>query len=134
MPAFAPGTLLAATDLPTIQNDATRLFQELGRTLEELGDTDFATFYERMVTLTASFGNRYGNANALIDGTLRALPRIGMFYGFRIADPAQRARLFHEFIDAFRAILAEMAERTEALFVDIGGSFPAAAGRQATGA
>ncbi len=76
---------------------------------------DFAAAYERMGALIAGLGDRYAHANAIVDGTLKALPRIAMFYGFRVADPAARARLYRVFIDEFRAIVAEMAERTDAL-------------------
>jgi hypothetical protein len=132
---FAPGELLAGTDLAAVRGDARRLFRDLERSLEELGDGGFAALYEGMVALIASFGDRYGNTNALIDGTLRALPRIGMFYGLRIADPGQRARLFHTFIDEFRAILAEMSARTAEMFAAIEAAFEAAPERrQARGA
>lgn len=135
--SFAPGQLLEATDLSAVKQHARRLFDDLDRKLDELsrGGCDFAASYERIVPLVATFGDRYGHANSIIDGALRALPRIGMFYGFRIPDPAARDRLFRVFVAEFRAILAEMAERTDALFAEIDASFGlAAAIRQASGA
>jgi hypothetical protein len=122
MTAFAPGALLQATDLSAIRRHAMRLFEDLDRELDELGGGDFAASYQRLSSLGAAFGDRYGHADSIVDGALRALPRIGMFYGFRVADPAARDRLFRVFIDAFRRLLAEMAERTDALFVELAAS------------
>ncbi|HZT50362.1 MAG TPA: 6-hydroxymethylpterin diphosphokinase MptE-like protein, partial [Stellaceae bacterium] len=136
MASFAPGALLEATDLGAVRRDARRLFEDVGSALDELRSdgNDFADAYRRVGALAAEFGDRYAQANALIDGALRALPRIGMFFGFRVADAAARARLYRVFIDEFRAIVADMADRTEALFAELAPSFrPAKPGRQASG-
>jgi hypothetical protein len=121
MPRFAPGEFLRATDLDAVRAGAKRLFAEVEHVLAEFGDRDrsFAAVYERIVALAATFGDRYAHADSLIDGALRALPRIGMFYGFRVADPAARDRLFGMFIAEFRAIVAEMAARSDELFAEI---------------
>jgi len=131
MTAFAPGALLANIDPSAFKDDARRLFRDIEQELDGPGESGFAAFYERMGSLAAAFGDRYGNVNALIDGTLRALPRIGMFYGFRVAAPAARARLFGAFLAELRDILAEIAERTEALFAEIDAALQASSDKTA---
>jgi hypothetical protein len=118
---FAPGELLAETDLGAVRAGARLLFRDLANVLDELaeGEPDFAACYQRITALVAGLGGRCLHASSIVDGALRALPRIGMFYGFRVADPAVRARLYRVFIAEFRAIVAEMAARTDGLFVAI---------------
>jgi len=114
---FAPGELLDGIDFAAIRTSAEALFRAVDGVLDELAaqEPDFAVAYERVGALVDGFGDRYAQTNAIVDGALRALPRIGMFYGFRVDDPAARAGLYRVFLDAFRSIVAEMAERTEAL-------------------
>ena len=106
---------------------AAEMFARLDAVVEELGsgEADFALVFQRMVEFVATCGERHGHADALIDGTLRALARIGMFYGFRIADPAARARLYQAYIAECRVIIAEMAERTRDLFAGFAEAVPA---------
>ncbi len=120
---LAPGEILAETDLGATRAGAERLFRELGEVLDELegGPADFPAAYQRIAALIAGLGPRSDHASSLIDGALKALPRVGMFYGLRITEPAARDRLYRVFIAEFRAIVAEMAARTDALFVEIDG-------------
>jgi hypothetical protein len=133
---FAPGEMLAATDLAASRDGAVRLFADLDALLAELAasaEADFAAVFDRMKAFALDAGSRYGRTESIISGTLNALPRIGMFYGFRIADAGVRQRLYARYIAEFRAIVAEMAERTDALFDEIAGSLPALSSRRAGG-
>jgi Glycosyltransferase Maf N-terminal domain/6-hydroxymethylpterin diphosphokinase MptE-like len=114
---LAPGQLLQDVDFAALAACAEAMFASIGAALDELaaGPPDFVAVYERMTSLIDGFGDRYAQTNAIVDGTLKALPRIGMFYGLRVADVARRARLYRVFMDAFRAIVAEMDERTGAM-------------------
>ena len=114
---FAPGALLEETDLNAVRDGAVRLFCAIDEELAglESGDDDFAETYRRIMTMIGHFGDRFAHVDSMVDGALHALPRIGMFYGFRIADPAARARLHRVFLAAFRAMVAEMAERVDGL-------------------
>lgn len=118
---YAPGALLAETDLGATRQGARRMFRELAYALDEMAaeKCGFAAVYHRITGMIAGLAERSSHASAIVEGALRALPRIGMFYGFRVADETARAQLCRVFVDEFRAILAEMETRTEALFAAI---------------
>jgi hypothetical protein len=123
MPRFAPGEILRGTDLHAVADAADRMFARLDATLDGLaaGEPDFAAAHGRIRELVAELGGSSLESDAMISGTLTALPRIAMFYGFRLADPAARRALFDRYIAEFRIVAAEMAERTRALFSDLAG-------------
>ena len=66
----------------------------------------------------------------MVTGSLQALPRIAMFYGFRVVGETHRRTLFALFIEEFRAIVADMSERTLELFEDLGAATPLEAERR----
>ena len=76
---------------------------------------DFAGIYDAMAKFLREAGDRYHYADAIPDGSLSALPRIAMFYGCRIADPALRRRLFATFRAEFEQALATMDGKTDEL-------------------
>lgn len=132
--SFAPGEMLAATDLAATRLEAAQLFDDLDALLADLADAeeaDFAVVFDRVRAFVAATGDKYGHTESIIAGTLNALPRIGMFYGFRVVDDAVRRRLYARYIEEFRAIVAEMASRTDALFDELEDSLPAPSARRA---
>jgi hypothetical protein len=118
MQRYAPGEILEEADLDLIRRNTKTLFADLDKLLVELGDgeTDFAGAYDRVMAFVKDANDRYGYTESIISGSLQALPRIAMFYGFRIADAAGRRKLFDVFIAEFRDILAFMAVNITALF------------------
>lgn len=113
-----PAALFAESDLVETARQADRLFVELDRMLVGLGqgEADFAAVYCAVTAFLEDAGTRYGHADAIVSGTLTALPRIAMFFGFRVADPAIRQELFSLFIKEFLATSKKMREETKALF------------------
>ncbi len=120
---FAPGEILRGTDLRAMARAADRMFARLDAVLDELaaGAPDFAVAHGRIRDLVAELAGGYLDSDAMISGTLTALPRIAMFFGFRIADPAIRRALFDRYMAEFRAVSRAMAERTRALFAELDG-------------
>jgi hypothetical protein len=120
---FQPGEILRELDLDELTRQSRQLFADLDDLLAKAGggDPDFANVY-RAVMDFAKAEDRYGRTDAIISGTLQALPRIAMFFGFRVADPDVRRRFFEVFIKEFRAIAREMGEETEKLLTRLGAS------------
>ena len=115
---YAPGEILEEADLELVRRNTKALFVDLDKLLFELGegDVDFAAAYDRMMAFVNEAKDRYGYTESIISGSLQALPRIAMFYGFRVAEAAGRRTLFDVFIAEFRDILAFMAENINKLF------------------
>jgi len=118
MERYAPGQILEEADLDLVRKNTDKLFEDLDNLLVEFGEgePDFAAAYDRMMKFVNEAGDRYGYTESIISGSLQALPRIAMFYGFRIAEADDRKKLFDLFITEFRDILAFMAENITALF------------------
>lgn len=118
---ITPGSIFAESDLVDVARRADRMFADLDSLLERLGQgaPDFAAVYSAMTTFLAEAGKNYGHADSIVCGTLSALPRIAMFFGFRVADTALRAELFSLFIKEFRKTSQKMREGTAKLFADL---------------
>ena len=115
---ITPAKLFAETDLAKVAREADEMFADLDSMLVEFGrgEPDFAAVYRAMTTFLVDSGTRYGEAESIICGALTALPRIAMFFGFRVTDTALRAELFSLFIKEFRTTSEAMKEATGKLF------------------
>lgn len=118
MRRYAPGELLEEADLGAVRRHTEEMFAALDKLLIELGDgePDFAAVYDRVMDFASKAKDRYGYTESIIAGSLQALPRIAMFYGFRVVEAVGRKKLFDLFIAEFRAINADMAKQIYALF------------------
>jgi hypothetical protein len=118
MQRYKSGELLEEADLGAVRRHMEEMFASLDELLMELGEgeADFSIVYDRVMGFVRTAKDRYGHTESMIVGSLQALPRIAMFYGFRIVDPAGRRKLFDLFIAEFRAINVSMAEQIYALF------------------
>ncbi|HWE75320.1 MAG TPA: 6-hydroxymethylpterin diphosphokinase MptE-like protein [Stellaceae bacterium] len=113
-----PSVIFTETDLAAAGKDADRMFRALDDLLAKYGDSepDFASVYRAIRAFMDKAGTRYGHTESIISGTLTALPRIAMFFGFRVDDMAVRKELFSLFIKEFRATVREMKDGTATLF------------------
>jgi hypothetical protein len=113
-----PSSLFTETDLTATAQHADRLFTDLDDMLEKFegSEPDFAGVYRAVRSFLEKAGTGYGRTESIVSGTLVALPRIAMFFGFRIDDPATRKDMFSLFIKEFRSTIQEMKEGTAALF------------------
>jgi hypothetical protein len=113
MRRFAPGEILAGGDLGAVREQVGDLGREFDAVMQELDATepDFGAAYCRLRGFVAGLDDRCGHTESIVAGTLNALPRIAMFYGFRISDPAARTRLYRRYIAELRATGREMTER-----------------------
>lgn len=118
---YRPGALLEEADIDAIRRRTEEMFADLDAMLVELGEgeADFAAAYNRIMAFVRGAKGRYHRTESMISGSLQALPRIAMFYGFRVATEAGRRVLFELFIDEFRAIAVYMAETIDALFDEL---------------
>lgn len=128
MRSYAPGELLTEADFASIKTKTEEMFGALDTLLAELGkgDADFAVAYDRVMAFVRDAKDRYGRTESIISGSLQALPRIAMFYGFRVASSEGRRKLFDLFIAEFRAILADMAQTIDTLFAGLETAAPVA--------
>jgi Glycosyltransferase Maf N-terminal domain/6-hydroxymethylpterin diphosphokinase MptE-like len=118
---YAAGEMLREADVAAIRQGAKQLFADLGELFVELGegDADFAQAYDRIMAFAHNAEERYLYTESIISGSLQALPRIAMFYGFRVATDAGRRTFFDLFIAEFRGIGERMAKTIDALFDDL---------------
>jgi hypothetical protein len=113
-----PATIFAEVDLGETAKAAERLFDDLDEMLTELGggEPDFAAVYRAIREFIDKAGDGYGRTDPIISGSLVALPRIAMFFGFRIDDFVIRKELFSLFIKEFRDTVEEMKKGVTELF------------------
>ena len=115
---FAPGDILRDVEFGVLWRKCAGLFERLRRLATELaaGEPDFAASYEAINTLTGEFDDRFASTETIVSGTLAAVPRIALFFGCRVADPAARQKLYRRYVREFRAIIDGMEGRTRTLF------------------
>ena len=126
---YTAGEILADADFAAIRAAFADLLAGVGDILDDLaaGPADFAAAFERMQRFVDETGDRYAHTDAIIFGTLRALPRIAMFYGYRVPRGPLRDALWALFLAEFRAVLTDIAARTDRLFDRLAAMVPPAA-------
>jgi hypothetical protein len=117
MTRFRPGEILRGKDLGALRDKNARLYADLRDILGKFDRDapDFVGVFDAMKDFLRRAGDTYGYAHAIPDGSLTALPRLGMFYGARIADPALKRRLFETLLGEFGRALDAMERDSEAL-------------------
>jgi hypothetical protein len=113
-----PSSIFTETDIAAVAKNAARMFDDLDVMLAESDNdkADFAGVYRAVRSFIEKAGTTYNRTESIVSGTLVALPRIAMFFGFRIDDPATRKDMFSLFIKEFRSTVQEMKEGVAALF------------------
>jgi len=113
MQRCAPGEILEQADFSAVRQKVEQLFADFDDLLVELadGEADFSAAYQRMMKFIATANDRYGRTESIISGSLQALPRLAMFYGFRMADEEGRRRLYDFYLAEFRTIAVGMAKK-----------------------
>lgn len=133
MPRYAPGDMLREADFGSIIEKTKQMFGDLDQLLQKLGEgpPDFGLVYDRVTGFSTEAKDRYAFTDAMITGSLQALPRIAMFYGFRVIGEERRRDLFDLFIREFRVIAADMTEQTLTLFENLENRAPSTLARLA---
>lgn len=119
---YIPGEMLDEANFATIIEKTREMFAALDALLDELSESqaDFGLVYDRVMEFAEGAGNRYGRTESMISGSLQGLPRIAMFYGYRIEDDEKRQRFFDLFMAEFRATAHYMAGEIYSLFDELG--------------
>jgi flagellin glycosyltransferase Maf-like protein/6-hydroxymethylpterin diphosphokinase MptE-like protein len=117
MSHFGPRELLSAGELAGLRERSNALFGDVRDILAgfDVGGADFAGVYDAIRKFLDEAGATYGHVNAIVDGSLSALPRIAMFYGCR-TEGDRRRRLFSTFLAEFAKALTTMELGTNELF------------------
>jgi hypothetical protein len=116
---FGPGEVLMGQDFVALAAEVGRLFADLDRRLVEARpEMDFAALYLRLKAFTAPGADQYSGCLSIVSGTLSALPRIAMFYGYRIVDRALRCSLYECCVEEMRAVVDTMAVATQEMVAE----------------
>jgi hypothetical protein len=124
---FAPGQIFHDIDLTAFASRAELMFDELDDLLSRLAEAepDCGEAYRALMAFLSKAGDRYLSAEAIIGGTLSALPRVAMFFAFRVAEVEQRREVYRLFIREFREIARELRRGTRDLFHRVEAAAPA---------
>jgi len=120
MTHFVPREYLRDKEFSGLRDSSSALFAELRHILARFGtdDADFTGVHDALRKFLDGAGATYAHVNAIVDGSLNALPRIAMFYGCR-TEGDRRRRLFAAFLDEFGKALSTMEAGTDALFAGL---------------
>ena len=115
---YRAAELVADVDFSEMIRQTRNFYRAIEQALDGITpeSADFAGVYQAMRRVAAEGKVEYANVDTMSSGTLNALPRLGMFYGFRMSDPAIRLEVFGAFMEGLRGILADIERRTIELF------------------
>jgi hypothetical protein len=121
--AFGPAEILRTRDFALMIEDIKALNRELREILRGFNpeDADFAGVYSAIRDFLDEAPRKFHQADSMSNGTLFALPRIGMFYGYRVEAGELRRTLFDTFMRETREIIDQMEKETLELFERLGG-------------
>lgn len=129
---FPAGEFFATLGDGALAQAAGRAFDDLAALVdaaEREGD-DLAAFWTRLTGFFHTAARDYRRTASMILGSLRSMPKIGMFFIHRTADPGRRAALTAAFYDQFRINLATMREGAVTLLADVDAQLGAASARR----
>jgi Glycosyltransferase Maf N-terminal domain/Protein of unknown function DUF115 len=115
---FEPGEMLVDTDFASMIDGTKSLYGDLREILDafDAHTADFGGVYQAVWEFLRTAPKEYRNADVMSGGTLIALPRIGMFYGYRIEDGDARRAVFSAYMRETRDVLSRMERETVELF------------------
>ncbi len=125
---FDAGEILRDRDFPKLIEDTRKSYREVGELLDKFDseEADFAGIYMAVKDYLATAPEWHSRVDAMFSGTLFALPRIGMFYGYRVEEGDLRRQVFDIYMTEMREILQEMELQTIAQFERLGTEIHAA--------
>jgi len=134
--ALEPAEILRERDFSAMVADTKDLYRELREILAEFKpeDADFAGVYRAIRKFLDEAPEKFREADSMLNGTLFALPRIGMFYGYRVEAGETRRAVFDVFMRETREIVDQMEQETLALFEGLAKQAVAAEGETAPAA
>jgi hypothetical protein len=120
--AFEPAEILRGRDFADMMDDTRDLYRELRQVLAGFKpeDADFAGVYRAIRDFLGTAHGKFREADSMSGGTLFALPRVGMFYGYRVQAGETRHAVFDLFLQETREIIDRMEQETLALFERLG--------------
>jgi len=115
---FEPGEILRDRDVSALIEHTREFCREVEEILDGFDpeDADFGGIFKAIKDHLFRNFDELGQVDAMMSGTLFALPRIGMFYGFRVEAGELRRHVFDIYMAEMREILKEMEQRTIELF------------------
>ena len=121
MTRYRPGDILRSKDLAALRDKSAQLYGDLRRILTEADReaADFAGLYGAMIEFLNRAGDRYAFVDAIPEGSLTALPRVGMFYGSRVGDSVLRRKLFDTLLAEFTRAIDAMERATGQLLAQL---------------
>lgn len=116
--AFAPSEILRERDFAAMAEDTKGFYRELRERLGEFKseDMDFAGVYRAVRKFLSEAHDKFREADSMSNGTLFALPRIAMFYGYRVAAGEIRRAVFDTLMRKTGEIIDQMETETLDLF------------------
>jgi hypothetical protein len=119
---FEPAEILRDRDFADMIDDTKDLYRELREILAgfEPEDADFAGVYRAIGEFLGEAHGKFREADSMSNGTLFALPRIGMFFGYRVPAGDTRSAIFDVFLRETREIIDQMEKQTLDLFERLG--------------
>ncbi|HLJ19215.1 MAG TPA: 6-hydroxymethylpterin diphosphokinase MptE-like protein [Stellaceae bacterium] len=116
--AFGPAEILRERDFAGMIDDTKSFYRELRESLAgfKSEDADFAGVYRAIRKLLGEAHEKYREADSMCNGTLFALPRIAMFYGYRVEAGETRRAVFDTLMRETDEIVDQMEKETLALF------------------
>ncbi len=116
--AFEPGEILRERDFTAMVDDTKDLYRELREILSGFKpeDADFSGVYSAVREFLGNAPKMFHQADSMSNGTLFALPRIGMFFGYRVEAGELRRALFDAFMRETLEIIDQMEKETLVLF------------------
>lgn len=112
--AFGPGEFLAAWPKGLLLGEARRYFEDLLALVDaaiEAGD-DLVGFWRRLAPFMRESEGRYAATYSVAIGSIRSMPKIGMYFAHRVTDAEKRAKMVTFFLSAYRETVVFMRDGT----------------------
>lgn len=80
---------------------------------------DLVAFWARLSDFMDGFQDQYGKTESIAHGSIRSMPKIGMYFSHRMTDPGKRAIMVTSFLAEYRSTVLFMRDGTLGLIENL---------------
>ncbi|MFZ2871956.1 motility associated factor glycosyltransferase family protein [Zavarzinia sp.] len=80
---------------------------------------DLVAFWHRLSDFMDGFKDQYARTESIAHGSIRSMPKIGMYFSHRMTDPERRAMMMATFLAEYRSTVLFMRDGTLGLIADL---------------
>lgn len=118
---YPAGSFFERWEAGQLLDGATKFYDDLLALVDAAiaEDEDLVAFWTRLSDFMDGFQDQYGKTESIAHGSIRSMPKIGMYFSHRMTDPRKRAIMVASFLAEYRSTVLFMRDGTLGLIENL---------------